>query len=942
MTAEIGVFPNSGHHYEFVPLPETIETECPDLREACVQDREPWRQHPDHAWIVYRLGVQADGTRGLWIAIESNLGGPDRGLVYEPRRPCRDAPVPEGHDPNKTPYAHRDPNELGGLEPLRVSIPIKRPNGEGEISIPLRPIVWMQRAADEPVMVDLVVDFGNTRTVALLLENDQEPRPMPEVCRPVRFMPRAVGYRPFVSNASSDDPYAIVDSWIVMHEAMFSAFWPPGPDFRPILHCEIVERQTNRFLRAPVTKRVVQAETSYIPQMFVEMAPVLLGGGNGKDSARQTLNDAQLEYDGNFFLSSPKRYAWDGKPMGVGGRQFWHIELNRWNPRKYQDYRAELPELNGPILMFMDPDGRDWEIDSPPNERPMFAERPHVDDHPRHPRRDSLTWVALNVLETAYRQMSSQEYRTATGRPYVPRKLRSVLVTFPSGWTSEELANYRSQWQKAINIFTLSHLRDRRDQVAGGDRPRLITDLDEAVASQLPLIYSEMTRLRGGENWIELVGRGVGSQAKVRVMNVDIGGGTTDISIVDYRDSLAGPQISLEATVVFKNSSTVAGDTLVKRVIENVLLPKMGAVFDGHERCDELRRIFGQIFRNTPEELRASEKAYRQKLGRVVRLVFIPIVNYWLSELGKLASGRTTDWETKAIEDLCAADESKIVQVAQLEYFNKLAQRVLNDSSLELLPRNQPFPPDTARLKQCVSDVFGHMFQVLGSVASAFECDLVLVSGKPSELPDVQDLLLRHLPLMPQRILFSHGFPVGAWYPVGASDGRIRDAKTPTVVGAALAQAMRGAKVRDWRLVTQRHFLLNENYWGVMSNAEIDLSFDSGVLLRPGESSCTSDMLLYARIGRKRYLSRYLAPDQIYVLDWKHGRERHETPLVRVTLERVASEDSTERLIMRHVEGVDENGRRIDSQDVELRLCTLGDGEFWMDNPQFEIGWNDG
>jgi hypothetical protein len=938
---EIGVFPNSGHHYEFVPIPhETLERNKA-LEQLCKEDQAPWRSHPEHSWILYRPSTRFDGTRGFLVAIESNLGGRERGLVYEPRQSVEDRSVPLEYDPLKTPYAFRDLGELGGIKPLTLSIPIYNEHGAVTDEVKLKPIVWKRPSAEEPVTVDLVIDFGNTRTVALLLENDREPRPFREVCRPVRFMPRGTGFDPFISTSTSDDPLAIVDSWIVMHETVFSDIWPPHAQFNPMIHYEIVDKQTKRFFARPEVRRVIRAETRYAPQMFVELSPVLLGGGNGKDSARQTLNDARLERDGNFFLSSPKRYAWDSNPVGFGGSQYWHVELNRWNPLKREELVGDLPELKGPVLLFMDSDGRNWEIDRPPNERANFEQRPHADERPIHPRRDTLTWVALNIIETAYRQLSSQNYRNVAGRPFVPRRLRSVLVTFPSGWTAEELSNYRAQWQKAINIFTLSHLKDRRLVADGGDRPQLITDLDEAVASQLPIIYSEMTRLRGRDNWIELFGRGQGANAKLRVMNIDIGGGTTDVSVVDYRDTIVGPQVALEATVVFKNSSTVAGDMLVKSIIENVLLPKMGAVWNQHERRNEMRLKFERLFRNTPDEWQASEPAYRQKLGRIVRLVFIPIVNFWLSELAKHAQGRATAWDNKPIEDICDANEGQLVQKDQLAFFTSIIRRFLEDESLDLLPPNQPFPPDLAQLRECIEGVFTHLFKVLGRVASAFDCDIVLVSGKPSELPDIQELLLKFMPLLPNRVIFSKGFPVGHWYPMGALDGRIHDAKTPTVVGAALAQAMRGAKIRDWRLTSQRKFILNENYWGVMAQGDTDSQFDRNVFLKPGETIYVGDMLVDTRIGRKRYLSRYLSPDQIYLLDWKRGQHRHEKPLLKVTLERVTADDSTERLLLKHVDGVDERGHRISTEHVELKLCTLSDGEFWMDNPQFEVGWRD-
>ncbi|MFL4214826.1 virulence factor SrfB, partial [Enterobacter mori] len=78
-----------------------------------------------------------------------------------------------------------------------------------------------------------------------------------------------------------------------------------------------------------------------------------------------------------------------------------------------------------------------------------------------------------------------------------------------------------------------------------------------------PFVYSEIRQLHNeGENWIELFGRGRGTSAKVRLMTVDIGGGTTDVSVVEYQDSFAGGGVDLKARLCFRDSSSTAGDAL--------------------------------------------------------------------------------------------------------------------------------------------------------------------------------------------------------------------------------------------------------------------------------------------------------------------------------------------------------------------------------------------
>ena len=75
-------------------------------------------------------------------------------------------------------------------------------------------------------------------------------------------------------------------------------------------------------------------------------------------------------------------------------------------------------------------------------------------------------------------------------------------------------------------------------------------------------------------------------------MTVDIGGGTTDVSIVEYGDTQEGGGVNLEAMLLFRDSGSVAGDALTKEIIESVLLPTLGDTFqDGGEPADALSRI---------------------------------------------------------------------------------------------------------------------------------------------------------------------------------------------------------------------------------------------------------------------------------------------------------------------------------------------------------------
>ncbi|MFZ4764426.1 MAG: virulence factor SrfB, partial [Roseimicrobium sp.] len=784
-------------------------------------------------------------------------------------------------------------------------------------------VIW-KRPAGEAIDVDIVIDFGNTRTVVLALENmEAQGGKLASVCRPIRFIKQGFDYEPFTGAHKGDDTAAIVDSWFVLHEPVFSNLEPPSSRFKPVEEYEVIEEQIGGgLLKSPTAQRTCFV-TSRTPQMFVELSPVLMG-----DSAREDLGNLQLDVGGNYSLSSPKRYAWDTDPVGRDALQWWTMVLNRWNPLSQS--RVELPKLAGAMLRFLPGDGRDWDISEPPNEAADPTHRPSAcPQTPSFPRSDAMTWAALAIMELAYRQITSSEWRKGN-HEFIPRRLRNILVTFPSGWSREETANYRRKWEKALNIFTLGHLRDKRAIHEGGDRPALLMHLDEAVASQLPFVFSEIRRLYNiGENWIELVGRGRGTEARARLMTVDIGGGTTDISIVEYGDALQGGGVNLEAKLLFRDSSSVAGDALAKEIVECVLLPSIGARF----RLDPQKMAwFENIFSGAHPTA-----ASRAKWGRIVKLVFMPIVRQWLKDLSRHEYGCPETGGPWAPDQIMGS-EGRLVDSSALADLNLIGR----DSLLreDLLGDSDPIAYLPTDVEACVERVLTPVILALAKYAVAYEVDLVTLSGKPSELPKVKQLLEHLLPILPQRIIQAKAFPAGDWYPM-SSDNTIHDAKSVTAVGAALYQAIHNGRIPGWNIRIATSHESPKCFWGAMPTRNQPNQF-SRTYLVPTQAEATHPILIGTCIGRK-LLPSATKPEQVYRFRWR-DRERfigaaHNATL-QVTLRRLppTQPGDMEGLSIVNVKG-HAGEHVVTKDDVELQLCTMESDEFWIDAGRFEITW---
>jgi len=128
-----------------------------------------------------------------------------------------------------------------------------------------------------------------------------------------------------------------------------------------------------------------------------------------------------------------------------------------------------------------------------------------------------------------------------------------------------------------------------------------------------------------------------------------------------------------------------------------------------------------------------------------------------------------------------------------------------------------PVPVDFARLKNAVEITLGAIFDNIAEALHHFDCDVVLLSGRPSRLPATVDLLVNKLALSPDRILPLGNYPAGAWYPFGGlSRFRIEDPKTATVVGCMLC-ALAESQITNFTLYTHRLAMRSTaNYIGVM------------------------------------------------------------------------------------------------------------------------------
>jgi hypothetical protein len=363
-----------------------------------------------------------------------------------------------------------------------------------------------------------------------------------------------------------------------------------------------------------------------------------------------------------------------------------------------------------------------------------------------------------------------------------------------------------------------------------------------------------------------------------------------------------------------------------------------------------IERLFKNPGHN--EFLNVDPKA-SQRMMRVARLVFIPLVNEWLSRLGRQGQS----WEPIQI--------SKYVDPTTVNDLNDLVDRTIRVKTPQgqYYWRGKAFPVedtylkcDKERIAACIQDTFGGLFDSMTPLLARFNCHLVIVSGKPSELTQVRDMIVEAFPILPQRIIQVKNFPAGSWYPFSSFDGgRILDAKTCTVVGAALYQDICNGALSSFTVKQPGETVFSRQYyWGLIWPTMLPSDFFArkNLLFSPADYPAPSkdkDTIaiektfeffpLNSRIGRQTLRSTNIGPDPVYELSWR-PRDRVPQAAVYVTLKlrwvsRLAAGEFLE-LDPASIEPA-KGYEYVRPEDVTLRLNTMMDQSFWLDDPKLNV-----
>ncbi len=367
--------------------------------------------------------------------------------------------------------------------------------------------------------IDMVIDIGNSKTTALLIEDN--------------------------SNFNQVKPLHLVDYTDMIAEGT--------ADKEPIIrsYSEPFDMRL-AFRRVDFGAFGIEDSKQFVYPSFIRL-------GQEANALIHRAGNGYYDQENLSTYSSPKRYLWDTKPnknewmfLVLPGEDDIHI-LN------IQGISNQL-KSDGSI----DVSGVDGGRTS------------------KYSRRSLMTFAFLEMLVQANAQINSDQYRTDAGYMSQPRKIKRIVVTCPTAMSKverEALVKCAKDATELLNNFKFGSVPSDIEIIPS---VRSMKDedgswyYDEATCAQLVYMYGEAGYKYGGNcgEFFNLYGKVTegGSLPSLTVGSLDIGAGTTDVMISEYTYTKTDDLTTITPDPKFYDSFYDAGDDMLKSLIENVML----------------------------------------------------------------------------------------------------------------------------------------------------------------------------------------------------------------------------------------------------------------------------------------------------------------------------------------------------------------------------------
>ena len=561
-------------------------------------------------------------------------------------------------------------------------------------------------------------------------------------------------------------------------------------------------------------------------------------------------------------LSSPKRYLWDNEKSEIQW-EFINYKGTDLKDAIYYEGISEQFKENGSYAFDGD-----------------FSCTPY------YSKKSLMTFVYMEIVLHAISQINSHQFRLAHGNLIRPRKLKRITITCPTSIIQYEQTALRDLALDAVRalkrFFSNSFLgaydvNEERNEInievipsskelnkpLSQSKSKTDWVYDEASCGQFVFLYAEIYKryLNNVEKYFNLFGKKrddsiINDKTSLTIATVDIGGGTTDLMISSYQYENGFGQTILSPNPLFWESFNLAGDDLLKEIVQQVIIEGIpfskddvgcSGVIENAAKDAGVENVAYKMVHFFGSDSNNQGYVHRTYRKNFVTQVAIPIAKRYMQHASDELSDKYIDFEEifpgeKPNQEL-------------LEYFNQ--------HFYPLKFENIQWKLSAKKVSKIIELTYDQMIRQLSTLCSGYGCDFLLLTGKPSSFPKVRDLFVKYLPVAPDRIIGLNKYRVGRWYPFADDIGYFADMKTIVSVGALIAlMSERFEKLSGFRLKLnhiKEKLISTSDYIGVMNQHTHEIT---NIILSPDQNNYELEVhtfpiiLGYKQLQNKNYPCR--------------------------------------------------------------------------------------
>jgi len=651
-------------------------------------------------------------------------------------------------------------------------------------------------------------------------------------------------------------------------------------------------------------------------------------------------------------FSSPKRFLWDTIPQ----KQEW----------EFVQFEGEIAK---PI--YIDGISEQLNSDGSINTEGNGGILTH------YSRKALMTFAFLEILAQAKMQINSYEQRSHWGNESMPRRINRIIVTCPTAMSRvEQIALRKCAEDAAIMLerfynddyYTEIDEKKVRSEIKvipsatnlsnNGERAEWI--YDEATAAQFVFLYAEIGEryLKKVKDYFDFYGKvrddlGEYNKKSLTIGSVDIGAGTTDVMIAAYKYEDGAGQCSLAPVPLFWESFYKAGDDLVKELIHKLVIEgkyspiekKMKTVGLSNDDIIEKNNDFfggdtGMSFKN--KQLRADFNIQ----------VSVPIVTYFL----ELIKQNNLESKILSYSDIFSNDlPPKNVLIHFKQHFG------FEFESLQ-------WQYERKVVSSIIEKTFDSLIGKISSLFSYYDCDIVLISGRPASLKPLTDVFLKYYAISPNRLKSMNDYRVGRWYPEDKrykfidGNGKFTNPKSIITTGAMIGHIAENGGLNGFNLnlkELKEKLVSKTNFFGKL-NAQFEYS---ETIISPDNNQATLEVSsLPLRIGVRQIDIAAYPSRPFYTLDFNEFKledrvkGRFEPPYNKnaiqsgidaekekirknMPLKIIISRDmNTDIELLRIEEILEKEGKQINTNFFNLQVQSMSEvDDFWLDSGIFSL-----